>query len=275
MTFSINSNNSFPSGPLSATQKKQQEAIQRLSTLLRINSAKDDAAGSAIFQRQTASILGANQAARNANDGISLAQTAEGSLTNITSNLHRMRELAVQAANAPTTNRSALQAEANQLVQENTRVSESTSFAGQALFPTNSQTVSFQVGGEGESQVSANLNSLDALNSVNSSQSGSTIDLSSAESAQLAIEKIDADLEEVSLQAAEFGALQNRFSAAIEGQQTLSINTQAARSRNGDADFAKELSKLIQSQIQDKANVAVRSQANQSKELVLSLLGGK
>lgn len=276
MTFSINSTNNFSSRSIGNVQNKQKEAIERLSTMLRINSAKDDAAGSAIFQRQTSSIRGANQAIRNASDGISFVQTAQGGLSNVTDNLQRMRELAVQAANSTTTSRGALQAEVNQLSQENTRINETSSFAGQAVFPSESQNASFQVGADGgsDNQIAVELNSLDELNSVSSGQGGNAIDLSTAESAQLAIEQIDADLEAVSQQASNFGAVEGRFSAAIASAEEQSLNTQAARSRIGDTDVAKELSKLIQAQILDKANTAVISQANQSKKMVLSLLGG-
>jgi len=276
MVFSINSTNNFSTRSIGNAQDKQKEAIERLSTMLRINSAKDDAAGSAIFQRQTSGIRGANQAIRNASDGISFVQTAQGSLSNVSDNLQRMRELAVQAANSTTTSRGALQTEVNQLSQENTRVNGTSSFAGQAIFPPESQNVSFQVGAEGgsENQIAVELNSLDGLNSVSSAQGGNAIDLSTAESAQLAIDQIDADLEAVSQQASNFGAVEGRFSAAIASAEEQSLNLQAARSRIGDADVAKEISKLIQNQIRDKANSAVISQANQSKKMVLSLLGG-
>jgi len=276
MAFSINSNNSFSSRSTGNAQKSQNEAIQRLSSMLRINSAKDDAAGSAIFQRQTAAINGSNQAIRNANDGISFVQTAQGGLEGVTSNLQRMRELAVQAANSTTTNRGAIQAEVNQLSQENTRLSGSSSFGGQSIFPSGGENISFQVGadaGDGN-QVSVNLNSLEGLNSVSSDQGGNAIDLSSTESAQLAIQQIDADLEAVSKQASNFGAVENRLSAAISNAEEYSINMQASRSRIGDADVAKEVSKMIQAQVLEKASIFAAAQGNQSKKMVLSLLGG-
>ncbi len=275
MTFSINSNNSFSSRSIGNAQKSQNEAIQRLSSMLRINSAKDDAAGSAIFQRQTAAINGSNQAIRNANDGISFVQTAQGGLGEVTSNLQRMRELAVQASNSITTDRGAIQAEVNQLSQENTRLSGSSSFGGRSIFPSGGENISFQVGadaGDGN-QISVNLNSLEGLNSVSSDQGGNAIDLSSAESAQLAIQQIDADLEAVSKQASNFGAVENRLSAAISNAEEYSINMQASRSRIGDADVAKEVSKMIQAQVQEKASIFATAQGNQSKQMVLSLLG--
>jgi len=277
MTFSINSGNSFSSRSIGGAQKTQNEVFQRLSSMLRINSASDDAAGSAIMQRQTAQIRGADQGIRNANDGISFVQTAQGGLGEISSNLQRMRELAVQAANgtANSGDRSAMQAEINQLSSANTDLSKS-AFGGQSIFPSGGKNVSFQVGpdaGAGN-QISVDLSSLEDLNSVSSDQGGNAIDVSSAESATAAIEQIDADIEAVSRQAGKFGAVENRFNSAISNAEEFSINTQAARSRIGDADVAKEVSRLIQAQILEKASIASATQANQSKKMVLSLLGG-
>jgi len=275
MAFSINTN-SFSSTSIRNAQKSQNEAIQRLSSMLRINSAKDDVAGSAIIQRQTAQVNGANQGIRNANDGISFMQTAQGGLGEVTSNLQRMRELAVQAANSTTTDRGAIQAEVNQLSQANTQISGSSSFGGQSTFPSSAKSISFQVGGNADSsnQISVNLESLEGLNSVSSGQSGSGIDLSSAESAQLAIEQIDADLEAVARQASNFGAVENRLGSAISNAEQFSVNTQSSRGRIADADVAKEVSKMIQAQVLEKASIFAASQGNQSKKMVLSLLGG-
>lgn len=276
MAFSINSNNAFSSRNIGNARKSQNEALQRLSSMLRINSAKDDAAGSAIFQRQTAEIRGSNQAIRNANDGISFAQTAQGGLRQVSSNLQRMRELAVQASNSIVGDRSAIQSEINQLSEENTRLSGSSSFGGQSIFPPTDKTVSFQVGANADAsnQISVNLKSLEGLNSVSSDQGGQAIDVSTAASSQAAIEQIDADLEAVSKQASNFGAIENRFGAAISNAEEFSINMQESRSRIGDADIAKEVSKMLQAQILEQASIASASHANQSKKMVLTLLGG-
>lgn len=276
MAFSINSNNSFTSTSIGNAQKSQNEAIQRLSSMLRINSAKDDAAGFAIIQRQTAQINGAYQGIRNANDGISLVQTAQGGLGEITSNLQRMRELAVQSANATTSNRGAIQAEINQLSQANSQIAESSSFGGQSIFPSGGNNISFQVGGSAESnnQIPVNLEPLDGLNSMSSDQGNQTINLTTAESAQLAIEQIDADLEAVAKQASNFGAIENRLGAAISNAEQYSVNTQTSKSRIADADIAKEVSNLIQAQVLEKASIFATSQGNQSRKMVLSLLGG-
>lgn len=274
MPFSINSSNNFSSRSIGNAQKTQKEVFQRLSTMLRINSAKDDAAGSAIYQRQTAQIRGADQAIRNANDGISFVQTAQGGLSQVTSNLQRMRELAIQSANPTASDRGAIQAEINQLSEENTRLSGSSSFAGQSVFPSGDKTVSFQVGANAGDQISVDLKSLQNLNSVSSDQGSNAIDISTTASSQAAIEKIDADLEAVSQQASSFGAVENRFSAVISNTESYSINLQESRSRIGDADVAKEISRLIQAQIKEKAGIASATQANQSKKMVLALLGG-
>ena len=274
MGISINSSNSFSSRSIADAQKTQKQVFQRLTSMLRINSAKDDAAGLAIYQRQTAQIEGSNQAIRNANDGISLSQTAQGGLEQVTSNLQRMRELAVQASNSIIGDRSSIQAEINQLSQENTRINESASFAGQSLFPSGGKSVTFHVGANTGEQISVNLDSLDNLNSTSSDQGTNSIDVSSAATAQSAIEQIDADLEAVSKQASNFGAVENRLSAAISNTEGYSINLQESRSRIGDTDIAKELSRLIQSQIKEQAGIASITQANQSKKMVLHLLGG-
>jgi len=276
MAFSINSNNSFSSNRIGNAQKSQIEAIQRLSSMLRINSAKDDAAGSAIIQRQTAQINGAYQGIRNANDGISLAQTAQGGLGEITSNLQRIRELAVQSANATTTHREAIQTEVNQLSQTNSQIAKSSSFGGQSLFPSEGNTISFQVGGSAESshQIPVKLESLQGLNSISSDQGNHAIDLSTAKSSQLAIKQIDADLQTVAKQASNFGAIENRLGASISNAEQYSVNTQASRGRIADADIAKEVSNLIQAQVQEKAGIFAASQGNQSRKMVLNLLGG-
>ena len=276
MSFSINSNNNFASIGINNAQKSQNSILQKLSSMHRINSAKDDVAGSAIMQLQTAQIRGTDQAIRNTNDGISLVQTAQAGLGQVSSNLQRMREIAVQAANGSNSagDRNALQSEMNQLSQANADIGGNSSFNGKLLFPSNSESVSFQVGANATAadQISVNLTSLDDLNSVAGGQ-GTAIDVSQADSAQTAIEQIDADLAAVSQQASDFGAVENRFNASISNSESYSLNTQASRSRIADTDAAKQLSNLIQSQILEKSSIAVAGHANQSRALVLSLLG--
>lgn len=276
MANSINAIQTPVARSLQSSQEQQNKAIQRLSTMLRINSARDDAAGIAIFDRLSADIIGSNQGIRNANDGISYMQTAEGGLGQMTDNLQRMRELAVQASNSTlsASDRSAIQAEVNQLSQSNAQITDSTSFAGQKVFQGGGQTLSFQVGpdaGAGN-QIQAEVQSMDGLNSVQGGSNG--IDVSNVSSAQDAISRIDADLEAIAQQRASFGAVQNRLGAAISNAEEYSINSQASRSRIGDADVAKEMSRLIQGQILSQASTASYAQANQSRKMVLNLLGG-
>ncbi len=276
MANSINAIQTPIARSLQASQEQQNKAIQRLSTMLRINSARDDAAGIAIFDRLTADIMGSNQGIRNANDGISYMQTAEGGLEQMTDNLQRMRELAVQASNSTlsASDRSAIQAEVNQLSQSNAQITDSTSFAGQKIFQGGNQTLNFQVGpdaGAGN-QIQAEVQSMDNLNSVQGGSNG--IDISSVSSAQDAINRIDSDLEAIAQQRSSFGAVQNRLGAAISNAEEYSINSQASRSRIGDADVAKEISRLIQNQILSQASTASSAQANQSSKMVLNLLGG-
>ncbi len=276
MSFAINSTNNFASIGINNAQNSQSDAMKKLSSMYRINSAKDDAAGAAIVQLQTAQIRGTSQGIRNTNDGISLAQTAQAGLGQVTDNLHRMRDLAVQAANGTNSasDRNALQSEMNQLSQSNTDITGSSSFNGKLIFPSESESISFQVGADASAadQISVSLNSLEGLNSVSGGE-GTAIDVSQADSAQTAIDQIDADLAAVAEQSAGFGAVENRFSAAIENSQSYSINTQASRSRIADTGVAKQVAELLKSQILEKSSMAVAGHANQSRQMVLSLLG--
>jgi flagellin len=270
MNFSINSSNGFFSRSVDKAQNRQNLAFQRLASMNRINSAKDDPSGLAIINRMTAQIEGANQATRNANDGISFAQTAQSGLSQITSNLQRIRTLSVQAANGTlnSSDRQSIQNEVKQLTDTNSSITESSSFNGQSIFPATDKSVSFQVGSEGGTgnQVSIDLKPLDQLKPV---------DVSSVSAAQNAISQIDAELEAVSKQASNFGATENRFAAAISTNESFSISQQASRSRIRDTDVAKEASELIKSQILEKAGIAMTAQANQSRKSILSLLGGR
>ncbi len=181
MGFSINSSSNFASIGINNAQKSQSDAMKKLSSMYRINSAKDDAAGTAIMQLQTAQIRGTSQAIRNTNDGISLTQIAQADLGQVTDNLHRMRDLAVQAANGSNSagDRHALQAEMNQLSQSNTDITGSSSFNGKLIFPSASESTTFQVGADATAadQISVNLSSLEGLNSVRGGE-GTPVDVS-------------------------------------------------------------------------------------------------
>lgn len=261
---------------LSTTQSQLQIALQRLSSGLRVNSAKDDAAGLAISQGLTSKIRGNNQAIRNANDGISLGQTAESALSQITNNLQRIREIAVQAANATVsdTNRSQLQQEVDQLTQEISRIVQTTEFNGTALLSAASSLV-FQVGSEGNAnnQVTISTTALTGLNAYSGTLTATgVVNVTTSAAASAAISKMDADIGTVSTTRATFGAVQNRFQAVINNLQAYVENLSAANSRIVDADFAAETAALTRAQILQQAGTAMLAQANALPNSVLQLL---
>jgi len=252
---------------LNSSQSLLNTSLQRLSSGLRINSAKDDAAGLAISERMTSQIRGMNQAARNANDGISLAQTAEGALVEIGNNIQRIRELAIQSANATNsdTDREALQKEVEQLTNEITRIVEQTSFNGLKLLNGETDEWVFQVGANSEEDVDTITVSIELDLEVDA-------DISDAESARDSIEGLDTALQVVNTTRADLGAIQNRFTSVIANLQTSSENLSASRSRIQDADFAAETAALTRAQILQQAGVAMLAQANALPNNVLSLL---
>ncbi len=261
---------------LNKTQGDLQTSLQRLSSGLRINSAKDDAAGLFTTEKMTADIRGINQAVRNASDGISLGQTAEGALGQISSNMQRIREIAVQAANGTVEDRSGLQKEVDQLTQEISRIASTTEFNGQTLL-TGTASLTFQVGQDGsaDQQISITTLELSGLNSVNVSDltATTTIDVSSAAAASAALASLDSDLDTVAQDRATFGAVQNRFDAVISNLQNYAENLTASRSRIQDTDFAAETAKLTRAQILQQAGVSILAQANTLPQQALSLLG--
>src|SRR5690606_7983357 len=227
---------------LSTTSASMATTVQRLSSGLRINSARDDAAGLAISQRMTAQIRGMEQAIRNANDGISLAQTAEGALGEIANNLQRIRELAVQAANGTyeDEDKEALQKEVQQLKDEILRVVDSTKFNGRQLLNADT-TISIQVGASATDQDKIDI----SLNDIKAALSGITdaaftVEDMDAGADATQLKDLDDALQEVNKARADLGAIQNRFSSAIANLQVSSENLQASRSRIQDADYAKE-----------------------------------
>jgi len=254
-------------------------SMQRLSSGLRVNSAKDDAAGLAIAERMNTQVRGMNVAIRNANDGISLAQTAEGALGRIGENLQRMRELAVQSANDTnsTSDRSALDAEFNQLGRENARIIQNTQFNGKALLEMSgpTQTFTFQVGANTgtDNQISITANNLlDTPTSHAPLTAGASLGTTAAEAIVFTIEDIDLTLAEVNAERANYGAAQNRFESVIANLRVASENQSAARGRIMDADFAAETANLSRGQILQQAGTAMVAQANQLPQGVLSLL---
>ena len=248
-------------------------AMQQLSTGKRINSAADDAAGLAISNKMTSQIRGLNQAVRNANDGISMLQTAEGATQEITNMLQRMRELAVQAANDTysDTDRDALDKEKVELEEEITRIAKNTKWNNMAFLDNAGVSKSFQVG------IANNEDSTIAVEFVDLTASGLDIvglDVSSHVASQTALDKIDTAIADVDDFRADVGAKINRLNFAIDNLTNISINTSASRSRIEDADFAKASSELARTQIIQQAATAVLAQANTDQQSVLKLLQG-
>ncbi|MEG0938077.1 MAG: flagellin domain-containing protein [Comamonas sp.] len=278
MTINTNLQSLNAQRNLSSSQSSLATSMQRLSSGLRLNSAKDDAAGLAISERMNAQVRGMNVAVRNANDGISLAQTAEGALGKIGENLQRMRELAVQAANDTngSADRTSMDKEFKQLAEENDRVIKNTKFNGQELLTGSggaSGSFTFQVGANTASDNQIKLATSDMSNQLTSATAGSTATLgTTASSASAAMTALDTAIDKVNEQRATFGAAQNRFDAVIANLQVAAENTSAARSRITDADFAQETANLSRSQILQQAGTAMIAQANQLPQGVLSLL---
>ncbi|UDM06808.1 flagellin FliC [Halomonas sp. NyZ770] len=261
---------------LSNSQAMLAKAQERLSSGLRINSAADDAAGQAIANRMSAQISGMQQAQRNTNDGISLAQTMEGGLNQISDNLQRIRELAVQAANDTNTaeDRSSIALEIEERISEITRVADATSFNGISLLNgTGSDTLNIQVGAN--TTVGVDTLTIDTVN-VTAGASGlniADIDVTNASSARDAIDSIDAALQIVDDERATLGATINRFESVLENLTTDITNLTDARSRIQDADYAVEVSNLTRANILQQAGTSMLAQANQTPQSVLSLLG--
>lgn len=255
------------------------QSLQRLSSGLRINSAKDDAAGLAISQTLTSAINGNNQAINNANDGISVGQTAEGALGQVANNLQRIREIAVQASNGSVsnTNRSQLQNEVDQLTQEISRIIQTTQFNGTSLL-SGGAVLTFQVGSSGAASNQVSISSVDmtsagVLSSYNSSLSATgTINVTTQSGASAVLSALDSDIAQISTVRSTFGAVQNRFDAVVANLQNYVQNLTAANSRILDVDFASETAKLTQNQILQQAGASILKQANTMPQTALTLL---
>ena len=262
---------------LSATQSALATSVQRLSTGLRVNSAKDDAAGLAIAERMNTQVRGMNVAIRNANDAISLSQTAEGSLSKINDMGQRMRELAVQSANATNSDsdRQNLDAEYQALAEEIKRNLAGAAFNGTKLFAT-AAALTFQVGANAATtdQITINTENLagDAKFTAVIGNNNKPDGIATVTAASAALGKLDDMLATVNSKRAEFGATQNRFEAVIQTLQVSAENQTAARSRIMDADFASETAALTRAQVLQQAGTSMLSQANSLPNNVLSLL---
>jgi len=263
---------------LAMSQSSLATSMQRLSSGLRINSAKDDAAGLAIAERMNAQVRGMNVAVRNANDGISMAQTAEGALAKVGDSLQRMRELAVQARNSTNSNsdKDSLNKEFAELQKEISRVLGGTSFNSKKILGTDATAMTFQVGANtsADDTISVTTDNM-VSNSDISVVTGTAASIASAATAgaiKTVIDNIDTALDTVNNTRATFGATQSRFEAVISNLQQGIESQAAARSRIMDADFAVETANLSRAQILQQAGNAMVAQANQLPQQVLSLL---
>ena len=271
---------------LNMSQSSMAVSMQRLSSGLRVNSAKDDAAGLAIAERMNAQVRGMNVAARNANDGISLAQVAEGALSKIGDSLQRMRELAVQARNASNSqsDKDSLDKEFGELAKEIQRVIGGTTFNGKHIIGSDAGTLTFQIGANTSSDDTidvgtTNMGSATEVIAVagtdNTGLGRGVIDSTSdTTTIKTVIDNIDTALNFINDTRATYGATQSRFDAIISNLQVSAENQTAARSRIMDADFAAETAALSRSQILQQAGNAMVAQANQLPQQVLKLLGG-
>ncbi|MEM0911145.1 MAG: flagellin [Pseudomonadota bacterium] len=251
------------------SQNSLNTSFERLSSGLRINRASDDAAGLQISERLTSQINGLNQAVRNANDAISLTQTAEGALGETTNSLQRIRQLAIQAQNGinTTDDRLALQQEVTQLTAEISRISDTTQFNNQNLLD-GTFAADFLVGSNAGQNIRVSIGT--DFDSVGLTIDGVTVTSTGATST---IQAVDAALSIVGAARAELGALTNRFQSTIRNLSNVSENVSGARSRILDADFATETANLTRAQILQQASTSVLSQANQRPQAALQLLG--
>lgn len=267
---------------------------KRLSSGYRINSAKDDAAGLQISDRLTSQINGLKQGNRNANDGIALAQTAEGALDEVHSMLQRIRTLSVQSANGTNTtaDRASIQGEVSQLCSEINRIACKTTFGKQEILSGKDKglvgkdgKISFQVGANANDTTSVSLSSGFSINQLNTAAKanatlvddadnrGKTFDVSTASKAQDVLAKIDSFIGFVDKKRGEFGAVQNRLESTISNQSNIAENESDARSRIRDTDYAEEAANLSQQNIIQQAATSMLTQANSRPQIALSLLG--
>jgi len=275
---------------LTGTSSSLATSMERLSSGFRVNSAKDDAAGLSIADKMTSQIRGMTVAMRNANDGISMAQTAEAAMGNITETIQRMRDLAVQASNTGAVNaadQAKLQTEFKQLQDEIGRIVTNTEFNGKKILNGDLSGQVFQVGANtaSDNQISITVNNLSAVAStglgsmlaatvVIGGSAGTSANATPITNASVGavVDMLDKAISTIDTFRAKLGAVQNRFTATIGNLQSSIENQTAARSRIMDADFAVETSNLSRSQILQQAGTAMLAQANQSTQNVLSLL---
>ena len=280
-----NVNASIAQNALTRNERSMNTAMERLSTGQRINSAADDAAGLAISSRMTSQIRGLETGIRNANDAISMISTADGALVEVTNMLQRMRELALQAANGTTTeaDRDYLNSEYANLISEIDRIAQNTQWNGMDILnhtTTASSTFKYQVGANGGQTIQVDFGDfnntgasgvMQTLNSAHGSISAQTT-ASALSTASSAVTEIDNVITAVNAQRATFGAKINQLTYAVDNLANVKVNSEAARSRVLDTDYARETSELARTQIIQQAGTAMLAQANQLPQTVLSLL---
>ena len=286
MASTINTNISAMSAQryLATTQNTLAVSMARLSSGLRVNSAKDDAAGLAIAERMTSQIRGMNVGMRNANDGISMAQTAEGALGKVGEIFQRMRELAIQSTNATNSDsdKESLDTEYEELAKEVQRVFSSTTFNGKAILGDDAGDLMFQVGANvtPDNQITIKTSQMTTLDAITDVVGTDTSALARSEINGTAdevldvIELIDLAIGAVSSERSVLGASQSRFESAISYLQISTENQSASLSRIMDADFAQETANLSRAQILSQAGSAMLAQANQLPQSVMALLRG-
>ena len=276
---------------LDKSQKAQNQAIERLSSGQRINSAKDDAAGLAISDRMTSQVNGLKQANRNANDGMSMAQTAESALSSVTENLQRVRDLTVQAKNGTYTkeDRQSINNEINARLEEIDRIGKDTSFNGQQLLGTNDAAtfggqkfdatsgskIDLQIGAFDGQTISLNLTDVRGIAKTlkgTATDGGNTLIKADGTVDDKALSSIDAQIHSIDSTRSTLGAQQNRLESTVESNSAAATNLSSARSQISDADYASEVSAMSTAQILQQAGQNVLSQANQVPQNVLSLL---
>ena len=254
--------------------KSLDTAFQRLSSGLRINSAADDAAGLQISNRLTSQIQGLDQAIRNANDGISLAQVAEGAMDEITTALQRIRVLSVQSQNGinSSSDRLALQKEVSALKAEISRIATTTQFGGVKILD-GKYSSSFLVGANAGQSISVNISRTGGGYGT-SGLNLATISIATLTGASTALTAIDSAINAIDAKRADLGAIQNRFQSTIRNLSNIVENVSSARSRIRDTDFAKETAELTRAQILQQASTTILAQSNQRPQQALSLLQG-
>ena len=268
--INTNVNALYSQNALSVNARAQSSAMQQLSTGARINSAKDDAAGLAIGQSMTAQIRGLNQAVRNLNDGISMVQTAEGAMTEVSNMLQRMRELAVQSSNATysTTQRGYMQTEFDALSTQISKVGNETQWNGMNLLASGVTSFAFQAGAAASQTITATLTTVMTASGL----SINTLSVGTSTTAITGIATLDTAIGLVNTQRAAFGAVINQMTSAVDNLTNVSANTTASRSTIMDTDYATASTQLSKTQIIQQAATAMLAQANQQPQSVLALL---